>query len=50
MSGISAGELCHRVIIQRNVGNGRNEYNHEQPADWQVFFYGLRYLHYQQRI
>jgi hypothetical protein len=37
MSGISAGELCHRVIIQRNVGNGRNEYNHEQPADWQVF-------------
>lgn len=37
MSGISASELCHRVIIQKNVGSGRNQYNHEQPADWQVF-------------
>lgn len=37
MSGINAGELCHRVIIQRNVNNERDEYGHEQPADWQVF-------------
>lgn len=37
MSGVSAGELCHRVIIQRNVSNERDEYGHEQPANWQVF-------------
>ncbi len=37
MSGISAGELSHRVIIQRNVNNERDEYGHEQPANWQVF-------------
>lgn len=37
MSGISAGELCHRVVIQRNLNEDRDEYGHEQPANWQVF-------------
>lgn len=37
MSGINAGELCHRVVIQRNVNNERNEYGHEEPANWQFF-------------
>lgn len=37
MSGVSAGELCHRVIIQRNVNNEHDEYGHEQPANWQDF-------------
>jgi|GEM_PF-392645 len=37
MSRLSAGELCHRVVIQRNVSTERDEYNHEKPADWQVF-------------
>ncbi|MBC9229191.1 phage head closure protein [bacterium SPL81] len=37
MSGINAGELCHRVVIQRNVSIDRDEFGHEQPADWQVF-------------
>ena len=37
MTGINAGELCHRVVIQRNVNNERNEYGHEEPANWQVF-------------
>lgn len=37
MSGVNAGELCHRVVIQRNVSNDENEYGHAQPANWQVF-------------
>lgn len=37
MSGINAGELCHRVVIQQNVSIDRDEFGHEQPADWQVF-------------
>lgn len=37
MAGIQAGELCHRVVIQRNMNTEYDEYGHEKPADWQVF-------------
>lgn len=37
MSSINAGELCHRVVIQQNVNTERDDYGHEQPANWQVF-------------
>ncbi|MQZ57938.1 phage head closure protein [Acinetobacter junii] len=37
MSSVNAGELCHRVVIQQNVNTERDDYGHEQPANWQVF-------------
>lgn len=47
MSGISAGELCHRVTIQRDEGSKRNENGYEGPANWQDFYiYGPRLLLY----
>ena len=39
MSGISAGELCHRVIIQQRVGSGRDDDGFENPASWQDFLH-----------
>lgn len=39
MSGVSAGELCHRVTIQRDEGSKRNEDGYEDPANWQDFLH-----------
>lgn len=39
MSGISAGELCHRVIIQKMASSGRDDDGFENPASWQDFLH-----------
>ncbi|MDD9320333.1 phage head closure protein [Acinetobacter lactucae] len=39
MSGISAGELCHRVTIQRDEGSIKDDDGYEGPADWRDFLH-----------
>lgn len=39
MAGLNAGELVHRVTIQKPVGGGRDDDGFDNPAPWQDFLH-----------